>query len=116
MSALNYLASLLQSSVGEDTLSIRPGAEIDVLLEELKARAKSGAGREPVHDHQLDAVRRFWQSQEVPTFRDAYLLSFGLCIPHRPQGECVMEDRPRLQNVLDSVDSYINRTASYRRC
>ncbi|VVE66471.1 hypothetical protein PAN31117_02302 [Pandoraea anapnoica] len=116
MSALNLLASLLQSSVGETAFSIHPGAEIDVLLETLKARAKAGAGREPVHDHQLDAVRRFWHSQEVPTFRDAYLLSFGLCIPHHPQGECVMEDRPRLQNVLDSVDGYIHKTASYRRC
>jgi len=116
MSALNYLASLLQSSVSEETQPVRPGTEIDVLLEQLKARAKSRVGREPVHDHQLDAVRRYWQSHEVATFRDAYLLSFGLCIPHRPQGECVMEDRPRLQHVLDSVDGYITKTASYRRC
>lgn len=116
MSALNYLASLLQSSVSEETQPIRSGTEIDVLLEQLKARAKSRVGREPVHDHQLDAVRRYWQSHEVSTFRDAYLLSFGLCIPHRPQGECVMEDRPRLQHILDSVDGYITKTASYRRC
>jgi hypothetical protein len=116
MNALNYLASLLQSSVSEEIQPIRPDAEIDMLLDELKARAKSRAGREPVHDHQLDAVRRYWHSQEVPTFRDAYLLSFGLCIPHCPQGECVMEDRPRLQRILDSVDGYITRTASYRRC
>ncbi|MBC8725754.1 hypothetical protein F6X37_30660 [Paraburkholderia sp. 31.1] len=116
MNALNYLASLLQSSLSEETQPIRSNAEIDALLEKLKTRAKSGGGREPVHDHQLDAVRRYWHCQEVPTFRDAYLLSFGLCIPHRPQGECVMEDRPRLQRVLDSVDGYIAKTASYRRC
>lgn len=116
MSALNYLASLLQSSVSDETQPTRSTAEIDALLETLKARAKSSGAREPVHDHQLDAVRRYWQSQEVSTFRDAYLLSFGLCIPHRPHGECVMEDRPRFQRILDSVDGFRTKTASYRRC
>ncbi|MCP1118905.1 EH signature domain-containing protein [Robbsia andropogonis] len=116
MNALNHLASLLQASFGSELQPYRPCAEIDVLLNELNARVKTGGGREPIHDHQLDAVRRYWHSQKVPTFRDAYLLSFGLCIPHRPRGECVMEDRPRFLGVLDSVDGYLNKTASYRRC
>ncbi|WP_250532756.1 EH signature domain-containing protein [Caballeronia sp. AZ10_KS36] len=116
MNALNYLASLLQSSVIEEGHSVQLSGEIDALIEKLKARAKSAGGRAPVHDLQLDAVRRYWDSQEVPSYRDAYLLSFGLCIPHRPKGQCVMEDRPRFQRVIDSVDGYRGKTASYRRC
>ncbi|SIT39490.1 conserved hypothetical protein [Paraburkholderia piptadeniae] len=89
---------------------------IDALLVEMKARLKSGGGRAPSEDHQLDAVRRYWDSQEVSTFRDAYLLSWSLCLPHRPRGQCVLEDRPRLQGVLDGVDGYKSKTSAYRRC
>lgn len=92
------------------------GGGIDALLVAMKARSKSGGGRAPPEDHQLDAVRRYWDSQEVTTFRDAYLLSWSLCLPHHPRGQCVMEDRPRLQGVLDSVDAYKPKPSAYRRC
>lgn len=116
MSALEHLASLLRPSLGEGAKTTMLGGGIDALLVEMKARLKSGGGRVPSEDHQLDAVRRYWDSREVSTFRDAYLLSWSLCIPHRPRGECVLEDRPRLQGVLDGVDGYKSKASAYRRC
>ncbi|QQX85230.1 hypothetical protein JJQ59_04580 [Cupriavidus necator] len=89
---------------------------IDAVIEEMKARSKSPPSGKPSEDHQLEAVRRFWQSHEVKSFRDAYLLSWSLCIPHRPQGACVLEDQSRLQGVLDGVDVWTTRPSAYRRC
>ncbi|VWB80797.1 hypothetical protein BAR24066_03811 [Burkholderia arboris] len=116
MSALDHLASLLRPSLGEGAKTTISGGGIDALLVEMKARLKSGGGRTPSEDHQLDAVRRYWDSQEVSTFRDAYLLAWSLCIPHCPRGPCVLEDRPRLQGVLDGIDGYKSKTSAYRRC
>lgn len=116
MSALDHLASLLRPSLSEGAKAMTSGDSIDALLAEMKARSKSAGGRSPAEDHQLDAVRRYWDSQELSSFRDAYLLSWGLCMPHRPQGPCVMEDRPRLQGVLDGADVWKRRASAYRRC
>lgn len=89
---------------------------MDDVLAEMAARAKSKTTRPVSEDHQLEAVRRFWGSQEVPSFRDAYLLSWGLCLPHRPMGPCIIEDRSLLQRVLDGVDNWNVQPRAYRRC
>lgn len=89
---------------------------IDTVLGQMATRSRSGGKVHLSQDHQLDAVRRFWESQEISTFRDAYLLSWGLCLPHRPDGPCLMEDRPRFQGVLDGVDSWTVKPSAYRRC
>lgn len=91
-------------------------SDIDVVLTRMKEQSKGQAGKAISEDHQLEAVRRFWQSQEVTSFRDAYLLSWGLCLPHEPNGSCVMEDRPRFQAVLDGVDSWSLKPSAFRRC
>jgi hypothetical protein len=116
MNALDHLASLLRPSLSEGAKTMTPASGMDSLLEEMEARVKSPGDRTPPQDHQLDAVRRYWDRQEVSTFRDAYLLSWSLCLPHRPQGLCVMDDRPRLQGVLDGVDVWKPRVSAYRRC
>lgn len=116
MNALEHLASLLRPAVQEGAKLMTASVGIDSVLTEMESRSKGRRSGQLSEDLQLEAVRRFWQSQEVKSFRDAYLLSWSLCLPHRPQGPCVLEDRPRLQRVLDGVDSWKDRPSAYRRC
>jgi EH_Signature domain len=116
MNPLDHLASLLRPGTDAGARGMAFSPDIDVLLTQMKARAKQGGGRAHDDDLQLDAVRRFWQSHEVASFRDAYLLSWSLCLPHRPSGPCVLEDRMRLQAVLNGVDAWSKQPSAFRRC
>lgn len=116
MSALAKLASLLLPGTQQGALVMTPTHRIDAVIVELQSRARAGRSPRFSEDHQLDAVRRFWQSQEVSSFRDAYLLSWGLCLPHRSDGECVLDNRPRLERVLAGADDWTKKPTAYRRC
>lgn len=116
MSALKHLASILGTAIQEGAKRMTPNSDIDAVIAQMEARSKSRKGAQISEDRQMEAVRRFWQSQEVQSFRDAYLLSWSLCLPHRPQGPCVMEDRPRLEKVLEGVDGWRGKPSAYRRC
>lgn len=116
MSPLDHLASLLRTGTEEGSRALAVSAEIDAVLAKIRAHAKGSARQTLSEDQQLDAVRRFWHSQEIASFRDAYLLSWGLCLPHKPSGSCVLEDRPRLEAVLGGVDSWSARPSAFRRC
>jgi hypothetical protein len=116
MSALSNLASLLNSAVEEGSRPMSSHDGIDAVIAKMEAQAKGRSSGKVPEDLQLDAVRRFWQSQEVQGFRDAYLLSWGLCLPHRLQGLCILEERSRLQRVLDGVNDWKNRPNAFRRC
>ncbi|WPH19856.1 EH signature domain-containing protein [Variovorax paradoxus] len=116
MSPLDHLASLLRPGTEEGARAMTVSSNIDAVLTRMQERTKGNGSRALSEDLQLKAVRRFWQSQEVASFRDAYLLSWGLCLPHRPSGSCVLEDRPRFQAVLDGVDGWSVRPSAFRRC
>jgi hypothetical protein len=116
MNPLKHLASLLLPVMQESAEWMPSGGGIDVVIAQMEARFKSRRVGQIPEDHQLEAVRRFWQSQEILSFRDAYLLSWSLCLPHRPWGPCVMEDRARLEKVLDGADGWSGRPSAYRRC
>ena len=116
MSPLDHLASLLRTGTEEGSRALAVSSEIDTVLARIRERTRGSARQTLSEDQQLDAVRRFWQSQEVASFRDAYLLSWGLCLPYKPSGPCVLEDRPRLEAVLDGVDSWSERPSAFRRC
>lgn len=116
MSALVNLASLLMHGTQEGAHAMTPSHRIDAVIAELQSHARAGARPRMSEDQQLDAVRRFWQTQEVTSFRDTYLLSWGLCLPHRPDGDCVLDNRPRLERVLAYVDDWTKNPTAYRRC
>ena len=116
MSPLDHLASLLRTGTEEGSRALAVSSEIDTVLATIRERAKGAAPQTLSEDQQLDAVRRFWQCQEIASFRDAYLLSWGLCLPYKPSGPCVLEDRSRLEAVLGSVDSWSDRPSAFRRC
>src|SRR6185437_15413313 len=101
MSALANLAAMLRPGAEEGSRAMTAHAPIDAVIAKMELQSKARNGRELPEDQQLEAVRQFWNSQEIRGFRDAYLLSWGLCLPHRPQGPCVLDDAERLQKVLD---------------
>ena len=119
MSALNRLASLLlgDAAVGEKLRSV--DSDLDALIARLQKHTNSGTNALVPEDLQQQAVRRFWSAQRFDTLREARLVSFGMCIPSRPAGPCIMEDRQRFQAVLDSqtgVDQWLDDPKWYRRC
>lgn len=116
MSPLDHLASLLQPGILEAGRAMVVSPDIDALLAVMQERSKGSSARAASQDQQLEAVQRFWQSRQIDCFRDAYLLSGGLCLPHAPSGPCVLEDRPRFQAVLDGVDRWSARPSAFRRC
>lgn len=116
MTALDHLAALLDPATREGAKPMMSHAGIDQVILDMKARFGDLGGSDPTEDHQLDAVRRFWDSQEVKSFRDAYLLSWSLTLPHRSSGLCILEDGTRLARVLDGVDTWQKRPAAFRRC
>ena len=72
MSKLDHLVTLLQDGTQKGAKPMQAFSGIDDVLVEMATRAKSKTTGSVSEDHQLEAVRRFWDSQEVPTFRDAY--------------------------------------------
>jgi hypothetical protein len=116
MNPLDHLSSLLSAATQEAAKPMSASSGIDQLLRDMQKRSKGRPGGQLSEDHQLDAVRKFWGSQEVKTFRDAYLLSWSLGLPHQAKGPCILEDRHRLQRVLDGVDGWRGRPGAYRRC
>lgn len=89
---------------------------IDEVLEQLRSRCAQGASGKVPEEFQLEAVRRFWNSLQIKGFRDTYLLSWGLCLPVRKDGPCILEDRDRFRRVLIAVDREKARPKAFRRC
>lgn len=120
MNALDRLASLLRRNQSEVTE--RPFSRTDDLVHVIAAlqkHNKAGSGTNLSEDLQQVALRKFWDSQQFETLKDARLVSFSMCMPSRPSGPCIMEDRKRFQAVLDSqtgVDQWMNKPRWYRRC
>ena len=116
MSALQSLAAMLQPAEAEGGKTFTSAGAIDRVLAAMESRHLARKPASVSEGHQLLAVRRFWESQEVQSFRDAYLLSWGLCVPHRFGAECVLEDTPRLNSVLGGIDKWASGVRPYRRC
>lgn len=116
MRPLDHLALLLRTGTEQGSRAPVVSRKIDFVLERMRERAKGSYRHTFSEDQQLDAVRRFWDSKEVKSFREAYLLSAGLCLPHKPGGPCLLEDRPRLEAVLNGVDVWSARPGAFRRC
>lgn len=119
MTALSRLSGLLQSNLKVAEERFKPAEELDPVIASLRKHNKTGTGASVPDDLQLAAVRRFWDSQRLETLRDARLVCFGMCVPSRPTGPSIMEDRQRFQAVLDQqtgVDQWANDPRWYRRC
>lgn len=116
MSPLDELSSMLAPGTAQGAKPLAVDLSIDKVLAEMLKRSRTAGGGKVPEDLQIAAVRRFWESQSVQSFRDAYQLSWALCVPHKVGGPCILEDRQRLQAVLQGVSSWGARPAAFRRC
>ena len=116
MTALSYLASLLEVGSREGARAMTPVRTIDTVLAQMQDRAKSAAHHPIPADQVLEAVRRYWVSGYLENFRLAYLLSWGLCLPHRPGSPCLLEHRARLTAFLHDVGGLAVKPRAFRRC
>jgi hypothetical protein len=119
MNALDRLAGLLRANVGVGRRPLPEDTSIDLVIAGLERQVKTGTPAAVPEDLQQAAVLRFWDTQRFDNLKDARLVSFGLCVPSRPSGPCIMEDRHRFRAVLDhrtGVDQWINDPHWYRRC
>lgn len=119
MTALARLSGLLRGSLELAESPFSRTDDLDSVIAALKKHNKSGTGSSAPEDLQQAAVRKFWDTQRFETLKDARLVSFGMCVPSRPSGPSIMEDRQRFQAVLDSktgVDQWVSEPRWYRRC
>lgn len=119
MTALDRLAGLLRGSAGVGARPLPIDTSIDTVIAGLERHAKVGASISVPEDLQQQALHRFWDVQRFDNLKDARFVSFGLCVPSRPAGPCIMEDRQRFRAVLDNrtgVDQWLDDPRWYRRC
>lgn len=119
MTALERLSGLLRGSLQAAERPFPQTNDLDPIIAGLQKHNKAGTGSSVPDDLQQAAVRKFWDTQRFETLRDARLVSFGMCVPSRPYGPCIMEDRQRFKAVLDNqtgVDQWVDEPRWYRRC
>ena len=120
MTALDRLSGLLRGSLKAAERPFPPETDaLELIIASLQRHNKNGSGNSVPQDLQQAAVRKFWESQRFETLRDAQLVSFGMCVPSRPSGPCIMEDRQRFMAVLDAktgVDQWVDEPRWFRRC
>ena len=119
MNALDRLAGLLRSSTDTAERPMPVDTGLEAIIAQLQRHTRAGTQATAPEDLQQQAVRRFWETQQFENLKDARLVSFGMCIPNRPSGPCIMEDRQRFQAVLDrqtGVDQWLDDPRWYRRC
>lgn len=112
MNALNRLAGLLKPS--ESIKQFQPDAGMGKVLDQLRARLNA-VPAVPPSDRLREAVERFWVSKQFETFRDAYLVCFGLGLSHR-LGGCLLDDPEHFQAVLVGIAPWRNQPRFFRRC
>ncbi len=115
---MNFLDDLARSLLEalDATVAFRESDALDKALVEIRKRSNgSGHNAVPV-DALMSAVQKFWDDGVIETFRDAYLLTHGMWLPHRPNGRCILDDETRFPRILASVDEYSGTPPAYRRC
>lgn len=118
MTALSRLSNLLGSLSAAEQPFLHSD-DLDPVIASLRKHNKFGTGTYIPEDLQQAAVRKFWETQHFETLKDARMVSFSMCVPSRPSGPCIMEDRQRFLAVLDAktgVDQWVDEPRWYRRC
>jgi hypothetical protein len=116
MNSLELLSTLLQEGTSRAREEFQDKSGIDHLLAQLQSRARARKATGVPRDIQLEAIQRFWKTEKIASYRDAYVLSWALCFPHPERDECVLESAPLLERVLNKVDEYKGNPFPFRRC
>lgn len=116
MDPLALLSDLLRQSNGQSPVSMRQCTEIDGVLAELEERARSGGSNYEPRDLQVEAVKRFWDTGEFASLREARLVSFGLAVHPWNDRRCLMEEPERFGVVLTGLREWESSPRQYRKC
>jgi hypothetical protein len=119
MTALDRLTALLRQSLKATERPFPVSNDIEMVIASLQKHTKEGTNKTVPEDLLQAAVQRFWESPKFDNLKEARLVSFGMCLPSRPSGSCIMEDRQRFLAVLDSkggVDQWLAEPRCFRRC
>lgn len=116
MSALDILKVRLEKALSAGMLPLHTDDSLNQVLADLERLVREQGSRHVPRDLQMEAVRRFWKTSQIQTYRDAYLLSWGLCLPHEPEGACVLEDNQRFHVILDGLTEWKLQPRNFRRC
>ncbi|MBX6963421.1 EH signature domain-containing protein [Alcaligenes faecalis] len=117
--ALQLLANKLHSSLDIKARLTAGESSLDKHLAALRQHLNAGSSPYVSEDLQAKAVSRFWEARSVDNLKDARLVSFGMCLPSRPGGPCIMEDGERFQAILSSdtgVEQWVDEPRWFRRC
>jgi hypothetical protein len=113
MSPLNRLTMLLGGLVAKDL----PPAQTEELLCVTRKLEKRVAPTLIINEgQQIEAVLQFWKTQKLDSFKNARLISFGLCLPVQPGGPCILEDRERFLAALNGLTAWAGQPRWFRRC
>lgn len=113
---LSLLSSLLGEASRSTPLTLRESADIDKVLADQRASAKSGGRNFEPKDLQIEAVKRFWDSGRLESLREARLVSFGLTVCPWGDNRCVIEDRRLFGAALEGVSSWRSSPRQFRKC
>lgn len=113
---LSLLSSLLGEASRSTPLSLRESSDIDKVLADQIASAKSGGRNFEPKDLQIEAVKRFWDSGQLESLREARLVSFGLTVCPWGDSRCVIEDRRLFGAALEGVSSWRGSPRQFRKC
>lgn len=113
---LSLLSRLLGEASQSAPLTLRESSDIDKVLADQRASAKSGGRNFEPKDLQIEAVQRFWDSGHLESLRDARLVSFGLTVCPWGDSRCVMEDRQLFGAALEGVSTWRDSPRQFRKC
>jgi hypothetical protein len=116
MRALDKLRHLLATTASQEPVDLQFYTGLPAVLEDLERRIRTAQRRVEPRDLQLEAVRRFFQSGQLPTLKDARLVAFGLALRPAPTQRCLMEDAVRFPVVLEQIGAYAAQPSQFRRC
>lgn len=113
---LALLKKILADAAHSQPVELHRSNAMDKVLEQLTADAKAGAQTDIPKDVQIEAVRRFWHTKRLTSFRDARLVSFGLGLDAWEDGRCLLEDEALLRTALKEIEKWSDNPRKLRRC
>lgn len=116
MDPLSLLSSLLRQANNQSPVTMRPCTKLVEVYEELAKRARSGGSNYEPRDLQVEAVKRFWDTGEFASLREARLVSFGLAICPWNNRRCLMEEPERFGFVLKGISDWETSPRQFRKC
>lgn len=116
MDPLALLSNLLAQASGQSAVSMRQCTAIDGVLAELEKRARCGGANYEPRDLQVEAVKKFWETREFETLREARLVSFGLAVRPWNDRRCLMEEPERFGAALAGLREWEYSPRQFRKC